>query len=77
MRELLDRSLETVALGDALAQVRNGLSGVLVLRGDPGIGKTVLPGLTVCRGRSGRRWGRRSGWWRGRRRTGSWLGWRP
>ena len=27
-------------------------------------------------GRSGRRWGRRSGWWPARRRTGSWSGWR-
>ena len=40
--ELLGRSTETAALQDALAEVRDGLRGVLVLRGDPGIGKTVL-----------------------------------
>jgi DNA-binding CsgD family transcriptional regulator len=39
---LLDRAEETAALEAVLAAVRAGLSGVLVLRGDPGIGKTVL-----------------------------------
>ena len=39
---LLDRVTETAALAGVLAAARNGLSGVLVLRGDAGIGKTVL-----------------------------------
>jgi hypothetical protein len=39
---LLNRVAETGALGSVLAAVRDGLSGVLVLRGEAGIGKTVL-----------------------------------
>jgi DNA-binding CsgD family transcriptional regulator len=39
---LLDRTTETAALARVLAAARDGLSGVLVLRGDAGIGKTVL-----------------------------------
>jgi DNA-binding CsgD family transcriptional regulator len=39
---LLNRTAEKEALGRVLAAAREGLSGVLVLRGDPGIGKTAL-----------------------------------
>ena len=39
---LLDRRDEREALDRVLEAARNGLSGVLVLRGDPGVGKTSL-----------------------------------
>jgi hypothetical protein len=39
---LLDRLAERAALGSLLDAARAGQSGALVLRGDPGVGKTVL-----------------------------------
>jgi hypothetical protein len=39
---LLDRLPERAALGQLLEAARAGRSGVLVLRGEPGVGKTAL-----------------------------------
>ena len=39
---LLNRNAERAALDNLLEAVRGGRSGVLVLRGEPGIGKTAL-----------------------------------
>ena len=39
---LLDRRVERGHIDRVLAAAREGLSGVLVLRGEPGIGKTAL-----------------------------------
>ena len=39
---LLDRQAERAAIDQVLDAVRGGLSGTLVLRGEPGVGKTTL-----------------------------------
>ncbi|HEY2076137.1 MAG TPA: LuxR C-terminal-related transcriptional regulator [Streptosporangiaceae bacterium] len=41
-RPLLDRGAERAAIDEVLDAVRGGFSGVLVLRGDSGVGKTTL-----------------------------------
>ena len=40
--QLVDRSDECRVLGRLLDTVREGMSQTLVIRGEPGIGKTVL-----------------------------------
>jgi hypothetical protein len=40
--ELLGRASETERLGQVIAAARRGRSGVLVVRGEPGVGKTAL-----------------------------------
>src|SRR5215469_10945973 len=51
MGVLLDRAAESAAVEGVLGAVRGGVSGVLVLRGEAGIGKTAL--LEWAAGRAG------------------------
>jgi predicted ATPase len=44
---LLGRDPERAALDGVLKAVRGGRSGVLVLRGEPGVGKTALLGYAT------------------------------
>jgi hypothetical protein len=44
---LLDRLRERAALSQLLDAARTGRSGVLVMRGEPGIGKTALLGYAI------------------------------
>ena len=44
---LIDRGAEKQALSGALESVRQGMSGALVLRGEPGVGKSALLGYAV------------------------------
>jgi len=44
---LLDRGAERAAIDELLDAVRRGLSGVLVLRGGPGVGKTAVAGYAI------------------------------
>jgi len=46
-RRLLDRSVERNAIDELLDGVRRGFSGVLVIRGSQGVGKTALAGYAV------------------------------
>jgi DNA-binding CsgD family transcriptional regulator len=46
-RPLLDRVAERAAVDELLGAARRGLSGVLVLRGGPGVGKTALAGYAI------------------------------
>ncbi len=47
--QLYGRDAELAALSDLLDQARQGTSGTLVLRGDPGIGKTALVSHLIAR----------------------------
>jgi DNA-binding CsgD family transcriptional regulator len=47
--QLYGRDAELAALSDLLDQARKGTSGTLVLRGDPGIGKTALVSCVTAR----------------------------
>ena len=44
---LVGRGAETAMIDRLLAQARSGLSGVLVVRGEPGVGKSALLGHAV------------------------------
>jgi DNA-binding CsgD family transcriptional regulator len=44
---LIDRGAEKQALSGVLESVRQGMSGALVLRGEPGVGKSALLGYAV------------------------------
>src|SRR5215472_4000688 len=46
-RPTLDRGAERAAVDERLDDVRRGLSGVLVLRGGPGVGKTTLADYAI------------------------------
>ena len=46
---LLDRCAEKRALDEVLDSVRAGMSGALVLRGEPGVGESALLGYIVER----------------------------
>ena len=46
---LIDREAEKQALDEVLDSVRRGMSGALVLRGEPGVGKSALLGYAVER----------------------------
>jgi DNA-binding CsgD family transcriptional regulator len=47
--QLYGRDAELAALSDLLDRARHGTSGTLVLRGDPGIGKTALVSHVIAR----------------------------
>jgi DNA-binding CsgD family transcriptional regulator len=46
-RPLVDRGAERAAIDELQSVVRRGLSGVLVLRGGPGVGKTALASYAI------------------------------
>jgi DNA-binding CsgD family transcriptional regulator len=46
-RPLVDRGAERAAIDELLEAVRGGFSGVLVLRGSPGVGKTTLADYAI------------------------------
>ena len=43
----MDRGAEKQALHEVLDSVRRGVSGALVLRGEPGVGKSALLGYVM------------------------------
>ena len=48
MEGLVGRAVECERLDQLLRAARGGLSGTLVLRGEPGVGKTSLLQYLVC-----------------------------